>query len=132
MTRILVVHHDIDYADLEVESLRRAGYQVTQCVGPAAAPRPCPALQGHRCSLADAADVLVYDVWANGGQGTKQLFHTLRAQYPRKPVILTSMGLEPDWVEFEEVEVVTLHAIPTKVRLQEAIERAMGHVPALA
>ena len=26
MTRVLVVHHDVDVADIEVDDLRRAGY----------------------------------------------------------------------------------------------------------
>ena len=34
MTRVLVVNHDIDLADQEVDSLRRRGYDVTECLGP--------------------------------------------------------------------------------------------------
>jgi hypothetical protein len=29
MTRVLVVHHDVDMSDQEVDSLRRRGYGVT-------------------------------------------------------------------------------------------------------
>lgn len=47
MTRALVVHHDIDLADQEVESLRRLGYEVEQCSGPTA--NTCPILNGGRC-----------------------------------------------------------------------------------
>lgn len=64
MTRALLVHHDIDVADQEVDALRRRGYDVQQCVGPAGA--RCPILAGHTCDLAAEADVLVYDAFATG------------------------------------------------------------------
>lgn len=129
MTRVLVVHHDADYADLEVEALRRSGYEVEECFGPTGAARPCPVLKGHPCQLADAADVLVYDVWVAGATAeSRTLVDKLREQYPYKPIVLTSPGLEPDWVEDEEtMQVVTLHEIPSKTRLQETIERALRH-----
>ena len=44
MTRVLVVHHDIDLADQEADALRRAGYDVTECMGPIGA--ACPILAG--------------------------------------------------------------------------------------
>ena len=62
MTRALVVHHDIDLADQEVESLRRFGYEVEQCSGPTA--NTCPVLNGGSCALAEASDVMIYDAWA--------------------------------------------------------------------
>ncbi|HEX8941026.1 MAG TPA: hypothetical protein VF763_12770 [Candidatus Limnocylindrales bacterium] len=130
MTRVLVVHHDIDIADQEVDSLRRAGYDVVECVGPTGATRPCPVMHGMSCSLADRADVLVYDVWASGATGGGEaLIEHLRDQYPDKPIVLTSPGLEPEWAE-EDVaaRVTTLLGTPTRERLQEAIERAMGHI----
>jgi hypothetical protein len=34
MTRVLVVHHDLDLADQDAESLRRFGYNVIECGGP--------------------------------------------------------------------------------------------------
>ena len=34
MTRVLVVNHDTDLADQEVDSLRRRGYEVKECLGP--------------------------------------------------------------------------------------------------
>jgi len=57
MTRILVVNHDIDLADNEVDSLRRRGYDVRECLGPIGA--HCPILAGRACSLVDWADVMV-------------------------------------------------------------------------
>jgi DNA-binding NtrC family response regulator len=98
MTHVLVVHHDVDVADLEVDTLRRAGYVVTQCAGPAAG--PCPVLAGRRCWMADAADVLVYDVWASG-DGGRELIAGLRELYPATPIILTAAGQLLDWVAEE-------------------------------
>src|SRR5512133_3589991 len=77
MTRALVVHHDIDLADQEVESLRRLGYQVEQCSGPTA--NSCPILAGGTCKLAAESDVLVYDAWASGDiDGSEDLILGLR------------------------------------------------------
>ena len=64
MSRVLVVHHDIDLADQEVDALRRRGYEATQCMGPIGA--QCPILSGRTCDLAENADVLVYDAWVTG------------------------------------------------------------------
>ncbi len=131
MTRVLVVHHDLDTADQEVDSLRRAGYQVTECSGPGGSPRPCPVLRGQPCHLADNADVLVYDVWATGTtESSHSLIESLRHQYPRKAIVLTSPGLEPDWVEEEEGgHIVTVLGAPSRRRLQEAIDRALARTP---
>lgn len=133
MTRVLVVHHDIDTADQEVDSLRRAGYDVVECVGPTGMPRPCPVLHGEPCSIADRADVLVYDVWASGAtDSSRSLIESIREQHPGKPLVLTSPGLEPDWVEGETAEIVTLLGSPTQRRLREAVEKALAMRPVRA
>ncbi len=131
MTRVLVVHHDVDTADQEVASLRRAGYEVTECIGPTGSPRPCPVLRGNPCRMADNADVLIYDVWASGTtDSSRSLIEDLRAQYPDKPIVLTSPGLEPDWVEDQASGlVVTVLGTPSRRHLQEAIERALDRAP---
>ena len=64
MTRVLVVNHDIDLAGLEVDSLRRRGYEVVECQGPIGA--SCPILSDRPCELVEWADVMVYDAWATG------------------------------------------------------------------
>ena len=46
MTRVLVVHHDPDQADIEVDRLRREGHEVQQCAGPAAG-SPLPRAAGR-------------------------------------------------------------------------------------
>ena len=100
MTRVLVVHHDIDLADQEVDSLRRRGYEVTQCAGPIGASAGCPVLFGQTCDLAESADVLVYDAWASGEPGGAQaLIEGLRDIHPDTPVVLLASGMEPSWIE---------------------------------
>ena len=91
MTRVLVVHHDLDMADEEVASMRRAGYEVDQCAGPTHALHACPVMRGLPCWQVDWADVVVYDEWA-AGNGGGELTEDLRILYPDKPVVLTSLG----------------------------------------
>jgi len=124
MTRVLVVHHDVDMSDLEVDSLRRRGYQVTQCLGPAGA--SCPVLAGHTCSMAAEADVLLYDAWATGEpDGAERLIEGLREIHPDVPIVLTASGIEPEWMALTgRHAVVPLVGRPTGERLAEAIERA--------
>ena len=91
MTRVLVVHHDLDLAGQEADSLRRFGYDVIECGGPTR--NRCPVLAGHPCDLAERADVLVYDVWASGdAEGARTLIENIRDIHPDTPVVLTSPG----------------------------------------
>jgi DNA-binding NtrC family response regulator len=90
MTRVLVVHHDPDQADIEVDRLRRAGHEVQQCAGPVA--DSCPLLRGEPCWQVDWAEMLVYDAWISG-DGEPELIELLRATHPDKPVMLMSGGL---------------------------------------
>lgn len=124
MTNVLVVHHDVDLADTEVDELRRAGYKVEQCSGPTAG--PCPVLHGQTCWMADRADVLVYDVWASGDDG-RALITNLRDLHPDKPIVLTSPGMELEWVETEGIHGVTpMVGAPTTARLAAAVEAALA------
>ena len=126
MLRVLVVHHDIDLADQEADSLRRLGFEVTQCRGPGA--YSCPVMRGEPCAAAARADVLVYDVWASGeAGGARQLIEGLRELYPNVPVVLTAPGIELDWVETSGAHrVVPLVGVPTGARLHAAIQEALG------
>ena len=130
MTRVLVVHHDIDLADQEVDSLRRRGYEVTQCAGPIGASAGCPVLFGQTCGLAEEADVLVYDAWASGEPGGAQaLIEGLRDIHPDTPVVLLASGMEPSWIETAGVHGVTpLVGAPSGDRLAAAIEEALASV----
>lgn len=125
MTQVLLVHHDIDIADQEADALRRRGYNVQQCVGPAG--MRCPILAGRACDLADQADVLVYDAFATGEpDGARRLIEGLREIHPDVPVVLCATGIEPDWIEIAGLHRVTpLVGAPTGARLADAIERAL-------
>jgi hypothetical protein len=124
MTRALVVHHDIDLADQEVESLRRLGYQVEQCSGPTA--NTCPILNGGTCTLAEASDVLVYDAFASGdADGSGALIEGLRRVHPTVPIVLTVPGIGMSWEDAADPGVVELQGQPTGARLHEAIQRAL-------
>jgi hypothetical protein len=126
MTRVLVVNHDIDLADEEVDSLRRRGYDVRQCSGPIGA--SCPVIAGRPCPLADDADVLVYDAWSTGEpDGAQRLIEGLRDLHPDIPVVLTASGIEPEWIEIIGAHRVTpLVGIPTGNRLADAIDEAIA------
>ncbi|HEX6140175.1 MAG TPA: hypothetical protein VF013_06925 [Candidatus Limnocylindria bacterium] len=124
MTRVLVVHHDVDVADIEVDELRRAGYDVDQCAGPIGGDA-CPVLNGLPCWQVDRADVLVYDIWASG-DGRRELIEDLRELHPDKPVVLTSGGLLLDWVEAEgPYQVTPALGPPDASVLVAAIEAAL-------
>lgn len=125
MTRVLVVNRDIDLADLEVDSLRRRGYDVTECRGPIGA--SCPILSGRPCQLAEWADVMVYDAWATGEPGgARELIEGLREHHPGVPLVLSASGIEPDWIDTEGVHSVTpLVGSPVGERLASAVEEAL-------
>lgn len=100
MVRVLVVDHDVDLADLKVDTLRRAGFEVDQCGGPTHALTSCPVLRGMPCWQVEWADVLVYDVWASGWSG-EELTKDLLEQYPGKAIVLTSQGMDVGWTPGE-------------------------------
>lgn len=126
MRRALVVHHDIDLADQETDSLRRLGYVVEQCSGPLS--YGCPILRGEPCVAVARADVLVYDVWSTTeSDGGRRLVEGLRELHPDVPLVLTAPGIELDWVAIEGPHrVVPLVGIPTAARLAAAIDEAMA------
>jgi len=126
MTRVLVVHHDLDLAGQEADSLRRYGYEVVECGGPTR--NRCPVLSGRPCDLAERADVLVYDSWASGdSEGARSLIENIREIHPDTPVVLTSLGLPLSWEETSGEHAVTmLTGQPTGARLDQAIRAAMA------
>ena len=126
MTRVLVVHHDLDLAGQEADSLRRFGYEVTECSGPTW--NRCPVLEGRPCDLAERSDVLVYDVWASGdAEGARSLIENIREVHPDTPLVLTSPGLSLSWEEDMAPESVTqLVGQPTGARLHEAIQALLA------
>ena len=132
MTRVLVVHHDLDLAGQEADSLRRFGYEVVECGGPTR--NRCPVLAGRPCDLAERADVLVYDAWASGdADGAETLIAGIREIHPDTPVVLTSPGLPLSWEETSGSHAVTmLTGQPTGARLHEAIQAALAPAPGVA
>lgn len=126
--RVLVVHHDAGIAEAEATALRRLGYEIEQCAGPAKA--SCPVMRGESCQAVERADVLVYDVWATSeSDGGRRLIQELRELYPDIPVVLTAPGMMLNWVETEGPHRVTpLEGTPTSARLDEAIREALGEV----
>jgi hypothetical protein len=126
MTRVLVVNHDIDLADNEVDSLRRRGYEVRECMGPIGA--HCPILAGRPCSLVDWADVMVYDAWATGEpDGAVELIGGLRRHHQDVPIIVTASGIEPDWIELTGPLAITpFVGAPDGDRLAAAIDDAFA------
>ncbi len=127
MTRALVVHHDIDLADQEVDSLRRLGYEVEQCSGPTA--NSCPIFNGQKCGLAEEVDVMVYDAWASGDiDGSAELIAGLRQIHPTVPIVLTVSGPGYSWEPSADPGVVELQGQPTGARLHEAIQEAIAGV----
>jgi hypothetical protein len=129
MTRVLVIHHDIDLADQEVDSLRRRGYETRQCLGPIGS--SCPILAGLPCDLAEGADVLVYDAFVTGEpEGAQALIEGMRDMHPEVPIVLVASGMEPAWIETAGVHGVTpLVGSPTGERLAAAIEEALTTRP---
>ena len=124
MTRVLVVNHDTDLADEEVDSLRRRGYDVRECLGPIGA--HCPVIAGRPCDLVAWADVLVYDAWATGEpDGAQALIEGLRALHPEVPIVLSASGIEPSWIETAGPRRITpLVGVPTGPRLAAAVDLA--------
>jgi DNA-binding NtrC family response regulator len=128
MIHVVVVHHDPDMADVESDWLRRAGFSVEECAGPTFG--PCPVLYDKPCPAVDQADVLVYDVWSAGDSESEQnLIELLRELHPQTPIVLTSPGLEFDWVqESGQHAVIPLLGAPSAASLVAAVHRALASV----
>ncbi len=126
MTRVLLVNHDRDVADLQTDSLRRRGYDVTECLGPVGA--SCPILAGRSCDMAEGVDVLVYDAFVTGEpDGAQRLIEGLREIHPSVPIVLCANGLEPDWMQTAGVHGVTpLVAATNWAQLAASIEQAIA------
>ena len=126
MTRVLLVNHDVDVADLQTDSLRRRGYEVTECLGPVGA--SCPILAGRPCDMAEGVDVLVYDAFVTGEpDGAQRLIEGLREIHPTVPIVLCANGLEPEWMETAGAHGVTpLVAATNWSQLAASIEQAIA------
>ena len=122
MTRVLLVYHDTNVADIEADDLRRAGYEVDRCEGPIGG-GPCPVLRGQPCWQVEAADVLLYDRW-DAAHGGPDLVDELTRLHGTKPLVVTS----PPGHRAAGGHAARLDdpvVAPTRASLVDAIERAL-------
>jgi hypothetical protein len=132
MTRVLLVYHDENVADIEGDELRRAGYEVDRCAGPIGG-EACPVLNGRPCWQVEMADVLVYDTW-DTGHGHATLIEDLMDLHPDKPLVLTSPVPPTAFPPERREEVHSIPVAPSRAELAGAVERAMQgrvHTPAI-
>jgi DNA-binding NtrC family response regulator len=122
MTRVLLVYHDTNVADIEADELRRAGYEVDRCAGPVGG-GPCPVLRGQPCWQVEAADVLLYDRWDPTRRGP-DLVGKLRDLHGDKPLVVTSSSGH-HVANAHADESIDPVVAPTRASLQDAIERAL-------
>ena len=123
MTRVLLVYHDENVADIEGEELRRAGYEVDRCAGPIGG-ETCPVLNGQRCWQVEKADVLVYDTW-DTGHGQAELVEDLLDLHPDKPIVLTSRVTPASFSGVPHEEARSLPVAASRAELAGAIEWAL-------
>jgi hypothetical protein len=71
--------------------------------------------------------VLVYDVWSTGDtQSEQELIEILREVHPETPIVLTSPGLDFDWVQTSGLHAVTeMVGTPSSARLTQALSDAL-------
>lgn len=122
MTRVLLVYHDENVADVEGDALRRAGYEVDRCAGPVGG-QPCPVLEGLPCWQVEKADVLVYDTW-DAEFGDHVLVDDLLGLHPDKPLVLTS-DPSTDGDRMDRQTDAGWIVAPTRADLAGAIELAL-------
>jgi len=120
MTRVLVVYHDVNVADIETDELRRAGFEIDRCAGPIGG-SPCPVLHGMPCWQVEEADVLLYDTWESG-RHDPDMVPSLQAYHGGKPIVLTSSRAELEDIRADAANLI-FHA-PTRADLIPAIRRA--------
>lgn len=122
MTRVLLVYHDSNVADIEGDELRRAGYEVDRCAGPVGG-TPCPVLQGRPCWQVEKADVLVYDTW-DTEFGHAVLVEDLIDLHPDKPLVLTS-ALAGGELSTDGTDADAPVVAPSRAELAGAIQLAL-------
>lgn len=122
MTRVLLVYHDTNVADVEEDYLRRAGYEVDRCAGPVGG-EPCPVLHGSPCWQVEKADVLIYDTW-DTQLGHAEMVEDLLEMHPDKPLVLTS-ALRPGELRGDRRRTGQPLVAPSRADLPDTIERAL-------
>ena len=122
MTRVLLVYHDPNVADVEEDYLRRVGYEVDRCAGPVGG-EPCPVLRGLPCWQVAKADVLIYDTW-DTRRGHAEIIEDLLELHPDKPLVLTS-ALRPGELAGDRQRAAEPLVARSRTDLPDTIERAL-------
>lgn len=126
--RVLVEQPDPERADALVSVLRRAGYSVTVCSGPAAGER-CPLAAGEECPAAAGADAVVSGLGFESDE-TRSVLTALRRRLPHTPVVVdTDAEQAARWPQLVSgCELVVGPVEPGEVlgRLQLALDREVG------
>jgi hypothetical protein len=127
MTRVLLVYQDQNVADVEGDTLRRAGYEVDRCAGPIGG-EACPVLNGRPCWQVDKADVLVYDTW-DADLEHAQIIEDLLALHADKPLVLTSPVSPQSFTAARRTIVRSIPVAASRAALPGAIEHALELPP---
>jgi hypothetical protein len=123
MTRVLLVYHDANVADVEADMLRGEGYEVDLCAGPAGR-HACPVLEGRTCWQVENADVLVYDTW-DADFSHAELIDDLLDLHGDKALVLTSPVSEGEFPADRRADVRAIEVATSRAALSGAIERAL-------
>lgn len=96
--RVLVEHPDADAAADVVAALRRSGFAVAVCPGPADGGL-CPLATEDGCAAAEGADVVV-SALGLGTPETRAALSALRRRLPETPLLVTATAAEAErWPE---------------------------------
>jgi DNA-binding NtrC family response regulator len=94
---VLIEHADETRADTLAAALRRAGYAVAVCPGPA--DTCCPLADGDGCAAAFGADLVVSGLGFETS-AAREALHALKTRAPRVPLVVMANAEDiRDWPE---------------------------------
>ncbi len=115
--RVLIEDAAEDAGSPVIDALRRAGFAVAVCPGPAGVGAPrCPLVDHGECPLVEGADVVLWGLGLDRPEGRREL-EALRARHPRLPVVVRAPAEEAArWAEaVADATVVAPSAAPDEV-----------------
>ena len=130
MATILLIEDQPDLGTYEANVLESAGHRIIRCFGGPTMFAACPLLKVGRCSLIDAADLIVFSVPMFSIHGrTYRGEHLLRAyrshvDYGRLPMVVVSIGTPKDLPGSGPIERIDKFSEPHLVL--EAIHRLLS------
>lgn len=125
--RVLIEHPDESAGLALASSLRRAGYAVAVCPGPAETER-CPLAGPEGCAVAHGADVVVSSLGLRSPE-SREVLESLRARRPETPLVVeVEPDDERDWGELLEGCDVVVSPVEPEA-LVSAVRRALGAEP---